>query len=140
MAKGFNTYSPKLVDELCARISSGNSSMAKICAADDMPAVQVVYRWLVKYPEFEAKFTQAKANQMDVLAEDMLDIADNSTKDTFKVDRLRIDTRKWLASKLKAKKYGDATQLRYADADGGKLDVQSVLATLSNTGGLPTDD
>jgi len=73
------------------------------------------------YPEFLQRYEQAKEESADALADEMLDIADDSERDyteegrvnTEHVQRarLRVDTRKWIASKLKPKKYGDKLDL-----------------------------
>jgi hypothetical protein len=75
-----------------------------------------IFYWLREYPEFLEQYNVAKESQADALAEDLLEIADLPPQINEKggVDsgdvahmRLRIDTRKWIASKLKPKKYGD---------------------------------
>lgn len=61
---------------------------------------------------------------MEAMAEEILEIADDGLNDFKQVDgrqvvdqeninrsRLRVDTRKWLMSKLAPKKYGDRTVL-----------------------------
>lgn len=101
-----------------------------------MPSVQTVLKWLREDKNgFLAQYTRAKEEQADLLVEDMLDIADDGTNDymtiekgdkTYNVEdkevtnrsKLRVETRKWIASKLKPKKYGD------------KLDVTSTSRTI----------
>lgn len=107
-------YSPELTAEICARIADGQS-IRKICRDESMPAMPTIFFWLREYPEFLEQYNVAKEAQADAMAEDMLDIADTLPAMTEKgIDsadvahmRLRIDTRKWIASKLKPKKYGD---------------------------------
>jgi transposase-like protein len=108
-------YSPELTAEICARIADGQS-IRKICRDESMPAMPTIFFWLREYPEFLEQYNVAKESQADALAEDLLEIADMPPQINEKggVDsgdvahmRLRIDTRKWIASKLKPKKYGD---------------------------------
>lgn len=68
---------------------------------------------------------------MDRMAEEILQIADDGRNDTYEDadghertdsdviqrSRLRVDTRKWLMSKLAPKKYGDKTLLTGADGE-----------------------
>jgi len=98
-----------------------------------MPAMSTVFKWLREKEKFSEQYAIAKEECADALVEDMLDIADNQIgnvvnidgKEVFAVDgpavahgRLRVDTRKWAASKLKPKKYGEKIQ---ADiTSGGK--------------------
>ena len=64
-----------------------------------------MFRWLRDNEEFRHQYEIAKEASADALAEDMLEIADDP-KDNPQNKRVRIDTRKWIASKLKPKKYG----------------------------------
>lgn len=107
-------YSEDLTARICAAIADGNS-LRKIARMEGIPDLTTIFLWLQKYPEFSKQYAQAKDAQADAMAEDMLDIADMPPEMTEKgIDsasvqhmRLRIDTRKWIASKLKPKKYGD---------------------------------
>ncbi len=89
-----------------------------------MPAVSTVFLWMLKKEGFSEQYAQAKEVGVEVLAEEILDIADNSTNDWMEKNdpdnpgylangemiartRLRVDTRKWILSKLARKKYGN---------------------------------
>lgn len=79
-----------------------------------------VINWLNGNEEFRAQYARAKRSLMELWAGDIVEISDNSSQDRFvdeygkeKTDhevvqrsRLRIDTRKWLMSKLAPKVYG----------------------------------
>lgn len=127
-------YTPELAADICARIVDGQS-LRSICKADDMPDVRSVFRWLALHDEFSHQYAQARDAQADTLADELLDIADDATNDWMEretkngwiervVDaeninrsRLRVDTRKWIASKLKPKKYGDSTRHEHELSD-----------------------
>lgn len=113
-------YSDELAADICAEIAQGNS-LASIVRRDDMPAMTTVYRWLTENAFFRELYMRAREDQADTMADIMTDIADMATADTVKQARLRIDTRKWIASKLKPKKYGD--KLGLTDGEGGPLQV-----------------
>jgi len=104
--------------------------MRTVCRPDDMPAMSTVFKWLRERPDFSQQYARAKAEAADVLVEEILDIADDATNDWMEVhakdavaagyrlngehvqrSRLRIDTRKWIAAKLKPKKYGERVGL-----------------------------
>lgn len=116
MAGGRPTsYTPEMAALVCAGIADGHS-LRKICRDEGMPALSTIFYWLGTIPEFSVQYARAKDSQADAMEEDMLDIADTPPAMTAdgKIDsgdvadkRLRIDTRKWIASKLKPKKYGD---------------------------------
>ena len=112
-------YSQDLADEICDRIASGQP-LVRICKDEHMPHVTTVYRWLNKRADFCDMYTKAKDASADTLAEEIQDIADSIPMETTdkegntKFDpayinwmRLRVDARKWVAAKLKPRKYGD---------------------------------
>lgn len=71
-----------------------------------MPCVKTVYLWLGAHPEFLQQYTRAREDQADTHADEIIDISDNYDEDPNS-RRVRIDARKWVASKLKPKKYGE---------------------------------
>jgi len=89
-----------------------------------MPAVSSVYLWMGKHKEFSEAYARARDDQADTLADQIIEIADDGTNDTYVSEngtvltnqdvvqrsRLRVDARKWIAAKLKPKKYGDRVE------------------------------
>lgn len=151
-------YNDTITDTICERIAEGRS-LRSIAQDEDMPHESTIYRWLFKHKEFSEKYARAREAQADVYAEEIIEIADNSTDDvifltsdddsgdgakpaikhsTIARARLQIDTRKWLAGKLRPKKYGDSTQVKHADADGNKLSFSGILNDINGgSSGLP---
>ena len=117
-----SSYSAEMVVEICSRIAEGQSVRA-ICTDEQMPDMRTIFRWLDAHEDFRQQYARARDMQADTLADEILHIADNTqsgikTKTTNKgVEimegdmiehrRLQVDARKWIASKLKPKKYGD---------------------------------
>ena len=108
-------YTEELADLICDRIASGES-LRMICMEPGMPAASSVYLWLSSKPGFSDKYAHARAAQADVYAQEIVDIAD-MCEDPAKA-RLQMDARKWAASKLAPKKYGDKLDLNH----GGQPD------------------
>jgi hypothetical protein len=123
-------YSEELADLICDAIAGGKS-LIDICASEAMPSARAVYRWLAddSRVDFRHRYACAREAQADKLAGEILQISDYGINDT-QVDgdgrvivdhdviarsRLRVDSRKWLASKLAPKKYGDKLALGGAD-------------------------
>lgn len=113
-------YSQRIADQICESLAEGQS-LRRICAADGMPRLSSIFRWLESNQPFREQYARAREIQAETLAAEILDIADESSRDTY-VDenghtrtdwevvgrsRLRVDARKWIASKLKPKVYGD---------------------------------
>jgi len=129
-------YRQETVDLICERIADGES-LREICKADDMPARSVVFRWLSIHREFADQYARAREAQADALADEIQDIADDGQNDWMirngdddegagwrvngehiQRSRLRIDARKWMASKLAPKKYGDRQSVDHTSSDG----------------------
>ncbi len=130
------SYTEELADKICEAIATTPLGLSKICAMhDDFPARDTVFEWRYKHKYFSDKYADAKRAQADLLAEELIEIADDGTNDTYidekgnrKTDydvvarsRLRVDTRKWYVSKLLPKVYGDKQQ-----ADVGE-DAKSLM-------------
>lgn len=135
-------YTQELADLVCERVATGTLGLAKLCEIHaDLPSKFTINLWRYKYSEFSTQYAQAKLKQADLLAEEMLDIADDGSNDwmesfgeegeiSWKLNgehvqrsRLRIDTRKFLASKLLPKQYGQ-------HAEEEKQEDKSVIAML----------
>lgn len=98
-------YSPELAATICAEIASGRS-LRSVCGDPGMPAMSSVFLWLSKHDDFSEQYARAQADRTTAWSEDLIEISDDLTGDTNR-DRLRVDTRKWLMSKMAPKKYGD---------------------------------
>lgn len=116
-----------VIDFVCAQIASSSMGVAAALeqAKVKMPLRQTVMEWIAGSEVFADKYARAKQQQAEYLAEELLEIADDGTNDyvtrqnadgsEYEVlngehvqrSRLRIDTRKWLMSKLLPKKYGE---------------------------------
>ena len=115
-------YTNELCETICARIALGES-LNKIVTDDSMPAMTTVFRWLREKEEFRQNYEAAKAEQAELFADQIAEIIDTEPLQVVdqngvsRVDsgwvswqRNRVDARKWIASKLKPKKYGDRIQ------------------------------
>lgn len=123
-----SSYNRKTADELCRYLAVGES-LRTVTKRPGMPSIQTVFTWMRTHEEFLEQYTRAKQEAADALVEEMLDIADSDNTDVNR-DRLRVDTRKWIAAKLKPKKYGEKMQV-----DNTHRIVQPILG-----GATKTDD
>lgn len=125
-------YTLELAARICEQLASG-MSLRTVCKADDMPNASTVFLWIQRHKEFREQYDRAKEESADALAEEMLDIADEGSNDWMENNdpdnpgyrangehiqrsRLRVDTRKWYASKLKPKKYGEKLDVEHGGA------------------------
>lgn len=112
-------YTKDMADKICEKISGGLSLRA-ICAEPGMPARGTVYRWLIENADFQDQYTRAREKQADYFAEEIIEIADSAEAESAAVSKakLQIDARKWAASKIAPKKYGDKQEIDVKSSDG----------------------
>ncbi|MCH7692503.1 MAG: hypothetical protein IID50_03565 [Proteobacteria bacterium] len=139
-------YTPEVAADICTRLAGGESLRA-ICRDDAMPSFSAVINWLFdgEHDEFVAQYTRAREAQAEVWADEIVGIADEATGDSttdkdgkeivnhehIQRSRLRVDARKWIASKLLPKRYGD--RLQHTGEGGGPIRTEVDLT------GIPTD-
>lgn len=131
-------YSPETAALICERIAQGES-LRTICQDEGFPAQSTVFLWLKKHADFSEQYARAREAQMEAMAEEILEIADETANDTIETEngarpdhewisrsKLRVDTRKWLMSKLAPKKYGDKVTSELTGANGGPIETKDV--------------
>ena len=131
-----SSYTEDLAALICSELASGRS-LRDVCRDDDMPASSTVFLWLSKHPGFSEQYARAMEARTNALAEEILEIADDRHGDSY-VDengaqrvnneviaraRLRVDTRKWLMSKMAPKKYGDKISQELSGPDGKPVET-----------------
>lgn len=113
-------YNLDIAKEICHRLITPRT-LKSICTDEDMPARATVYDWLVLHKEFADMYTRAREVQVDAFVDEIFEIADDKQGDTYCDEygnekqnheyinraRLRTDVRKWYASKVYSKMYGD---------------------------------
>ena len=122
-------YSIELIDDICFQLSQGKSLTA-ILKQDGMPHYSTCMRWLGENVEFKEKYALAREHQAEYVGEETLEISDN---DTIPSDqkRIMVDTRKWYASKMLPKKYGNNDNLNLT----GNLTLAQAINSFSRASG-----
>jgi hypothetical protein len=129
-------YTEEAAEEICLRLTHGEP-LVQMCKDDHLPHVVTVYRWLLKHESFRNMYTQAREEQADTNADQILQIADEmppeftDDKGRTTIDqsylawqKQRIEARKWTAAKLKPRKYGEKISVG-GDA-GNPVQVEAV--------------
>ncbi len=96
-------YSTEIAETICDRLVN-RESLRAICADPAMPARATVFRWLARYPKFRRSYAIARDCQMEDLMDEMLEIADDSSRDYVEKTGA-IKARKWMLVHLMPKKY-----------------------------------
>ncbi len=114
-----NKNQKKQFNMVCERIAGGES-LRTICKDKDMPTARGVLKWLNADGNDAAvqQYARAREEQADFYADEIVTIAD--TEPDAAIARVRIDARKWVASKLRPKRYGDKLAL------GGAEDLPAI--------------
>ena len=137
-------FSNELADTICSLLSEGLSLRA-VCRKDDMPCKATVFKWLRENSTFSDQYARAKEEAADAMFEDIQDIADDQVGNAVLDDNgipmidamgrplkvvdgpavqhaaLRVNTRKWMMSKMKPKKYGEKVAHEHGGKDGNPI-------------------
>jgi hypothetical protein len=133
-------YVAELAHRICVRLADGET-LAAICRDEGMPAPSTVRSWALDDREgFATLYSRARELQMYGIADEILEIADDGSKDVrispegretveyeiVQRSKLKVDSRKWLLSKLLPKVYGDKIETTNTTlgADGKPVDPQ----------------
>lgn len=147
-----SSYTKKVGDIICERLADGES-LRSICSEDKMPRKTTVFRWLKSNAAFRDQYARARELQADGFVDEIIEIADEECIYVRKLDgkaadpddpedvlleatfdktavmrnKLRIDARKWVASKLRPKVYGERTNPDQKDDDTPVQPVKVVV-------------
>lgn len=116
-----SSYTKALGEEIAGAIASSELGLIHLVNLNPhWPDRATIFTWRRTNPEFGNLYTKAKEDQTEVVVEYMQEVmnephkwVDEETGKT-RVDvpmlRLKMDTMKWHAAKLKPKKFGDAKE------------------------------
>lgn len=136
-----STYTDEIALTICEELALGKS-LATVAEIEGMPTVRCMMKWLQKRESFVQMYVRAREASADLLAEEIKDIADakpammTDKGGALRVDpgsvqdkNLRVEARKFLAAKLKPRKYGDRLELA-SDPDNPLIPpAQDLLET-----------
>ena len=126
-------YTPEqkasIINRICEHIIVNKASLRDALKLDGMPNSETFYKIIDEDLDKSKQYARACENRADAIFEEILEIADDGTNDYMKkkisedleVDvlnsehiqrsKLRVDTRKWMLSKMNPKKYSDKLQI-----------------------------
>lgn len=134
MAKTKKT--PELCDAICEWIANGGT-LRQFCRDNNL-GWTTVYQWMKDDAVFAERIARARDLGCDAIAEEIIEISDDSSGDTIETEKgpifnkefalrskIRIDARLKLLAKWYPKKYGESTTLK-GDPDAPLRLVQIV--------------
>ena len=110
------------VKYIFSEIEKGRA-LRNVLKDEGTPSTSTFSIWMDRDEELSKRYARACEKRADVIFDDILDIADDSSGDKMinedgrevlnsefvQRSRLRIDARKWILAKMNPKKYGDRT-------------------------------
>lgn len=121
-------FSQEKADAICELLAEG-LSLRKSCEQVGSIGVQTVLDWTKKNPDFSGQYARAREVGYQLLADEILEISDDSDPLGDKMDpervaraRLRVDSRKWMLSKMLPKVYGDKIETTHS----GEIGIRSI--------------
>jgi len=112
-------FDPDKFNKIIESIESGES-LRKSCELVEVNR-RDFYNWIDEDEDRKNQYARATKDRHDKIFEEILQIADDGSNDTYTDDegrertdhdviarsRLRVDSRKWMLGKMNPKKYGD---------------------------------
>lgn len=110
---------------ICHKIAIEGMALRNVLKLKNMPSGETFYKWINEDKLKTKQYARACDDRADKIFEDILNIADSVGNDVIldkdgkevtnyniiQRDRLRVDSRKWILSKLNPKKYSDKIQV-----------------------------
>ena len=139
---------------LIAELYSHDVALRDICAdyPDYLPGMLYVRRWRVMYPAFDALMQEAQGCRAENMAEDILEIADDGTRQSSH-NRNRMLAREKVAGWISPAVYGSGSQVKGDDtgrpvhemkdaellaiASGDRSAIEGECLRLDSGGGAP---
>lgn len=119
----------RISEEIFLLIANDGLALRNILKRDGMPSVETFYKWLKEDENKSIQYARATEIRADKIFDEILTISDATAEDiiinedgqevvnhnVINRDRLRIDSRKWILSKMQPKKYGDKIDVTSGD-------------------------
>lgn len=125
----FEKVPDDIANDICEKLMDG-LSLRTICKDINLPTFQTVCNWLTKDQAFFEQYARARALQSEIMADEILEIADDSSNDTkeiWKGDvKIEVENTEWTnRSKLKVEARLKLMSLLNPKRFGTKVDVTS---------------
>lgn len=124
-------YTPEMADLICQRVRECGTLLEAVEKHRELPASPTIYRWLSQNEDFRAKYTRVREDVMEMWADEIVAVANDSTLEPND-RRIKIDTKKWLMSKIAYRRYGD--KLIHSGDPDNPLQVMHKIAIPSALG------
>ena len=115
-------YTTALGQSICDAIATTPNGLDYICYKNpEFPCPEVIYYWIAYNEDFSKRYLDAKQRQIETHMEHTYNIADRATVEDVALATMHINLRKWHASRLMPKKYGEKFQAESVDSTSTEL-------------------
>lgn len=131
------TYTPELAAKVCERVATIPVGLNKLCKMfDDMPDPTTIYLWRITHESFSKQYLEAKKFQSEIMVEEIDEMGDHITyyiddKGQERIDppsvalvTARANNRKWTASRLAPKIWGDKKELEQVQSENAEIKAE----------------
>jgi hypothetical protein len=135
-------HTPELAKEICDTIASSTKGLHSLCQMHaHWPSYNAIYEWINDNREgFGDLYAKAKESQADYLCDDILRIIDKPEtyiengveRNDVAMMRLKVDSMKWQAMKLKPRRWGDK-QVEETNPADTLTKIRDLVADLNKT-------
>jgi len=134
MAKRQGKRTPEIEERIIDGLSNG-IALRVLCRQEGMPSWRSVYDWINADEDFASRVAHARNLGFEALAEDILDIADNTraVSDHVQLSKLRIDTRLKLLACWSPAKYGTKQTVDVGNKAGETLKIDANADNIALT-------
>lgn len=118
-------------DNLLEELSQSSTGLSHLCKKHEI-RYQSLYQLIEEDEDFRNRYVRAREAQADYMADEIIELADDKSGDVLTGEfgetgnaanvsrsKLRVEARKWIAAKLKPKKYGDKVDVEHS----GKIEI-----------------
>lgn len=133
-------------NSVIADMISGKS-LRSILADETMPSYATFYDWMSEDEVRLKQYARAASIRADIIFDEIKDISDSTDDDEITLDdgkvvtnhhvinrdRLRVDSRKWMLSKMNPKKYGDKIEVDNKSTDGSMTPPSFIFKNLNES-------
>lgn len=146
-----SSFDKKIFDIVCERMAAGHS-LRSVCADESLPDESTIRKWALEDDARYTQYTRARGVQADSYVDELIAISDGAgdlqqllkelgiddlssekkidakmlkalVRQKVERDRLKIETRKWLISKILRTRFGDKVSQEITGPNGEPLNA-----------------
>ena len=91
------TYSPVILDRICALLAEGDKGITEICKMDGMPTYQTLNKWRREFPEIDLALAKAREDRAEASRDKAFTLASEIDDENFNQKKTQIELHKWSA-------------------------------------------